>query len=199
VSSDDAVIFRPRCRLEQRQSGGSRLLRCQDQALRFECHDDAGLGVVAGADLHGVIPVAVNARDVGPDRAVVAFGVPVVPVRRAAPSRAGGAHPVAVISCTVGLNGRVAAPPRGSRVQAPAQSLITPAGATLARYVRSAAIGGGSRFLDQAHGAHEVCIIGRRSGGCSRSRSWPALSPHATGAAQERGRGVPFDWSSVRR
>jgi len=101
VSSGDAVIFRPKCRLEQRQSGASRLLRCQDQALRFERHDDAALGVVAGADLHGVIPVAVHARDVGPDRAVVAFGVPVVPVRRVAPGRAGGAHLVTVISCTV--------------------------------------------------------------------------------------------------
>ena len=95
MSSGDGVVFGPRCRLEQRQSGGSRLLRCQDQALRFERHDEAGLGVVAGADLHGVIPVAVHAGDVGPDRAVMAFRVPVVAVRRVTPGRAGGgAYPL---------------------------------------------------------------------------------------------------------
>src|ERR1035437_8114451 len=95
VSSDDTVLFRPICSLEQRQSGASRLLRCQDQALRFERHDKADLGLVAGTDLHGVIPAAVHARDIGPDRAVVAFGVPVVPVRRVAPGRASSAHTAA--------------------------------------------------------------------------------------------------------
>ena len=48
MSSDDAVIFRPKCPLERRQSGASCLLRCQDQALRFERHDDAGLGCWPG-------------------------------------------------------------------------------------------------------------------------------------------------------